>query len=197
MDLGAIILFKEKNMDPFLGEIRLFPWGWAPEGWLACEGQVLPFQSNVALASLLGNTYGGNGSTTFGLPDLRGRVALGQNVQASPIAPIMDTHARGTMGGSETVTMPQNSLLAHTHTTHVSNTPGNAGPAGNIPAISSNSLGAVSKPTYTSEDAADSVLVSLISTTVVPTQGLPMPNMQPSIVGYFCIATTGYYPPRP
>lgn len=70
-------------MDPFLGEIRLFPWGWAPAGWLPCEGQILPFNSNIALASLLGNRYGGNGSTTFGLPDLRGRVALGQNYVAS------------------------------------------------------------------------------------------------------------------
>ncbi len=180
-------------MDPFLGEIRLFPWGWAPEGWLPCEGQVLPFNSNVALASLLGKNFGGNGTTTFGLPDLRGRVALGQNFQASTLPPIMDTHALGSQGGSETVALPLTSLLAHTHATHVSNAPGTAGPSGNIPAISSNSVGAVAKPTYA---PAATNLVSLNSATVVPTQGLPMPNMQPSIVGCFCIATTGIYPPR-
>ncbi|WP_430445058.1 MAG: phage tail protein [Pseudomonas piscis] len=181
-------------MDPFLGEIRLFPWGWAPEGWLPCEGQILPFNSNVALASLLGKTFGGDGTTTFGLPDLRGRVALGQNLKPSTVPPIMDVHVLGTQGGTETVAMPQSSLLAHTHATHVSNTTGNAGPAGNIPAISSNTAGAVAKPTYA---LAANNPMRLNSATVAPTEGLPMQNMQPSIVGCFCIATTGTYPPRP
>ncbi|BAO63017.1 phage tail protein [Pseudomonas protegens] len=180
-------------MDPFIGEIRLFPWGWAPQGWLPCEGQVLPINSNVALASLLGKTYGGDGTTTFGLPDLRGRVALGQNYKVSTVDPIMDVHALGTKGGSETVTMPQSSVAQHNHATHVSNDPGNDGPYGNIPAVSSNSKGVAAKPTYT---AATGTLTSLNSATVTPTQGAAMPNIQPSIVGYFCIATTGVYPPR-
>ncbi|MDM5088549.1 tail fiber protein [Aeromonas bestiarum] len=183
----------EKNMDPFLGEIRLFPWGWAPEGWLPCEGQVLPFNSNVALASLLGKNFGGNGTTTFGLPDLRGRVALGQNFQASTLPPIMDVHALGSVGGSETVALPQSSVALHNHATHVSTDPGNDDPGGNIPAVSSNSKGVVAKPTYT---PATGTLTALNNATVTPTPGTPMPNMQPSIVGYFCIATTGIYPPR-
>ncbi|MEN5094101.1 tail fiber protein [Pseudomonas protegens] len=180
-------------MDPFIGEIRLFPWGWAPQGWLPCEGQVLQINSNVALASLLGKTYGGNGTTTFGLPDLRGRVALGQNYRASTVDPIMDVHALGSIGGSETVTMPQNSVALHNHATHVSTDPGNDDPAGNIPAVSSNSKGAAAKPTYA---VATGALISLNPATITQTQGAAMPNMQPSIVGCFCIATTGIYPPR-
>jgi len=180
-------------VDPFIGEIRLFPWGWAPEGWLPCEGQVLPINTHVALASLLGKTYGGDGTTTFGLPDLRGRVALGQNFRASAVDPIMDQHLLGTKGGSETVTMPFSSLAQHSHAAHVSIEPGNDDPAGNIPAVSSNTKGVMAKPTYT--PATDN-LVTLNSHTVTPTSGAPMQNMQPSIVGYFCIATTGVYPPR-
>lgn len=180
-------------MDPFVGEIRLFPWGWAPEGWLPCEGQTLQINTNVALASLLGKTYGGNGTTTFGLPDLRGRVALGQNFRASTVDPIMDVHALGTMGGSETVVLPQSSVALHNHSAHVSTAPGTAGPSGNIPAVSSNSVGAVAKSTYVSATGAQ---IHLNSATVTPTPGAPMPNMQPSVVGYFCIATTGIYPPR-
>ncbi|WP_409286041.1 phage tail protein [Pseudomonas protegens] len=180
-------------MEPFLGEIRLFPWGWAPEGWLPCEGQILPFNSNVALASLLGKTFGGNGTTTFGLPDLRGRVALGQNLQAITSPVIIDIHLLGSKGGTETVSLPASSLALHTHTTHVSSAVGTSGPQDSIPAISSKTNGQEAKPTYV---PATTDLVALNSATVAPTQGLPMTNIQPSIVGCFCIATTGIYPPR-
>jgi microcystin-dependent protein len=145
------------------------------------------------LASLLGKNFGGNGTTTFGLPDLRGRVALGQNFQASTLPPIMDVHALGSVGGSETVALPQSSVALHNHATHVSTDPGNDDPGGNIPAVSSNSKGVVAKPTYT---PATGTLTALNNATVTPTPGTPMPNMQPSIVGCFCIATTGIYPPR-
>ncbi|MGC5703091.1 tail fiber protein [Pseudomonas sp. NFXW11] len=180
-------------MEPFVGEIRLFPWGWAPEGWLPCEGQILPFNSNVALASLLGKTFGGNGTTTFGLPDLRGRVALGQNLLAITSPVIMDSHLLGTHGGTETVSLPTTSLALHNHTTHVSSAAGTSGPLNGIPAISSKTNAQEAKPTYV---PATSDLVALNSATVTPTQGLPMTNIQPSIVGCFCIATTGIYPPR-
>jgi microcystin-dependent protein len=183
-----------KNMDPFLGEIRLFPWGWAPSGWLPCEGQILPFNTYVALASLLGTRFGGNGSTTFGLPDLRGRTAIGQNAVAST-NPVLGVHALGSAGGSETVALGVNTLATHTHGTHVSNAAGTTGPAGAIPAVSSNSSGAASRATYVT--AAGSDLVALNSATVAPTPGTPVANMQPSIVGGFFIATNGIYPPRP
>ncbi len=92
-------------MDPILGQIILWPLNWVPEGWLACNGQELPIQSNAALYSLLGTTYGGNGSTTFRLPDLRNRVPVGVNTGPEV----------GQTGGSstKTVTVP---LPPHTHT---------------------------------------------------------------------------------
>jgi microcystin-dependent protein len=184
-------------MDPFLGEIRLFPWGWAPSGWLTCEGQILPFNSNVALASLLGNCYGGDGKTTFGLPDLRGRAALGQNpVPSIDPNPVIAVHALGSSGGTETVTLNASSLAIHTHGTHVSSTAGTlTTPTSGIPAVSSTSTGLLSKPTYIT--AVGSVLINLNSATVAPTPAIPVVNMQPSIVGCFCIATSGIYPTRP
>lgn len=182
-------------MDPFVGEIRLFPWGWAPSGWLACEGQILPFNNYVALASLLGNLYGGDGRTTFGLPDLRGRTALGQNAVAS-VSPALGVHALGSVGGSETVTLGATALVTHTHGTHVSDAIGaNTGPAGGIPAVSANAAQLQSRPVYVT--AAGSTPVSLNSATVVAAPGTPVANMQPSIVGCFCIAVSGIYPPRP
>ncbi|WP_421546573.1 phage tail protein [Pseudomonas sp. QD4] len=186
-------------MDPFLGEIRLFPWGWAPNGWLACEGQILNFQTYVALASLLGNRYGGDGRTTFGLPDLRGRVAMGVNLVASTVDPIIGVHALASIGGTETVALGSSALPVHSHTAYASDAPGTMGPAGGIPAVSSNSAGAVFKPTYVTANTTTppSALVALNSATVGFTQGLPLENMQPSIVGFFCIATSGIYPPRP
>ncbi|NBF09681.1 phage tail protein [Pseudomonas sp. Fl4BN1] len=185
-------------MDPFVGEIRLFPWGWAPQGWLVCEGQLLPFQQYVALASLLGTRFGGNGSTTFGLPDLRGRVALGVNTVAST-NPFIEVHPLASTKGTETVTLGPDALPAHTHTAYVADAAGTTGPSGGIPAISSNSAGAVFKPTYVAANTTTppTDLVGLNTSSVLPTQGLPMENMQPSIVGCFCIATSGVYPPRP
>lgn len=182
-------------MDPFVGEIRLFPWAWAPSGWLPCEGQILQFSTYVALASLLGNRYGGDGRTTFALPDLRGRTALGQNSVAS-VNPVIGVRPLGSFGGSETVALGTNTLVQHTHGTHVSDSAGsNASPAGGIPAVCANAAAVVSRSTYVT--AAGSALVPLNSATVVPTPGTPIQNMQPSVVGCFCIATSGIYPPRP
>ncbi|BCQ62766.1 Microcystin-dependent protein [Pseudomonas sp. NFPP10] len=180
-------------MEPFLGEIRLFPWSWAPQGWLLCQGQILDVVNYTALASLLGDRYGGDGKTTFGLPDLRGRAALGENPVAST-SPVLGVHELGSMDGAEWVALTLNNLPAHNHVANVAVTAGTGGPAGNIPAISSTSKGAVSKPTYVAY--ADKDRVTINPTTVVTTLGYPLPNMQPSIVGNFCIAVTGTYPPR-
>ncbi|AGL85325.1 microcystin dependent MdpB family protein [Pseudomonas sp. Eqa60] len=180
-------------MEPFLGEIRLFPWAWAPQGWLLCQGQVLAVNDYMALATLLGNRYGGDGRTTFGLPDLRGRAALGENLGAST-APLLDLRELASMDGTELVALNASNLATHSHIANVSTAAGVAGPAGNIPAISSNSKGAVSRSTYVA--FGDTSHVTLNITTVVSPPGLPMLNIQPSIGGNFCIAITGTYPPR-
>lgn len=97
---------KEKNMaEPFLGEIRLFGFTFAPQGWAFCDGQLLPIVQNQALFSLLGTTYGGNGSTTFALPDLRGRVAIHRS----------DSFPIGLSGGEVTHTLTVAEMPTHTH----------------------------------------------------------------------------------
>lgn len=96
--------------EPFLGEIHIVPYNFAPRGYAFCAGQLLPIAQNTALFSLLGTTFGGNGTTTFALPDLRGRVIVGAG-QGPGLANI----DLGQVGGSETATLTQNQLPAHSH----------------------------------------------------------------------------------
>src|ERR1700755_795870 len=95
---------------PFLGEIRIFPYNFAPRGYAFCQGQILSIAQNTALFSLLGTTYGGNGQTTFALPDLRGRVPVG--IGQGPGLAAIDL---GQMAGAESVSLVVNQLPAHTH----------------------------------------------------------------------------------
>src|SRR5687768_12269569 len=97
--------------DPFVAEIRIFPFNFAPRGWAWCNGQLLPLSQNTALFSLLGTTYGGDGKSTFALPDLQGNAAMhpGQG-------PGLSLHDLGEVGGSETVTLLESEIPAHTHT---------------------------------------------------------------------------------
>src|SRR5260221_7436069 len=97
--------------DPILATIFMFAGNFAPRGYMFCQGQLLAISQNAALFSLLGTTYGGNGTTTFGLPDLRGRLPVGMG--AGPGLPPVE---QGEMAGSPTVTLTQNSMPAHTHT---------------------------------------------------------------------------------
>src|SRR4029078_3691845 len=97
-------------MDPFVAEIRIFPFNFAPKGWAFCDGQLLPLSQNTALFSLLGTTYGGDGKSTFALPDLQGRSAMhpGQG-------PGLSLHDLGESGGSETVTLLESEIPSHSH----------------------------------------------------------------------------------
>ncbi|WP_236237223.1 phage tail protein [Pseudomonas faucium] len=168
----------------FLGEIRLFSFTVIPRGWLPCNGQVLPIQPYAALYSLLGTQYGGDGKTTFALPDLRGRVARCTSVNPLP-----------QKGGSETVMLPASAIYPHSHTVQVSNsTMGNGGPAGRFPATNVSSTNSTpAQPTYVNADP--SKLVALHPDTIASTPAqTPVPNMQPSICLSYCIATMGAYP---
>src|SRR6476659_1090777 len=97
--------------DPFVAEIRIFPFNFAPKGWAFCDGQLLPLSQNTALFSLLGTTYGGDGKSTFALPDLQGSAPMhpGQG-------PGLSLHDLGEMSGSESVTLLQSEIPGHTHT---------------------------------------------------------------------------------
>src|SRR6185295_7015639 len=100
--------------DPFVAEIRIFPFNFAPRGWAWCDGQLMPISQNTALFSLLGTTYGGDGKSTFALPDLEGSAPMhpGQG-------PGLSLHDLGETGGSETVTLLESEIPSHSHTARV------------------------------------------------------------------------------
>lgn len=104
--------------DPFLGQIEIFGFNFPPKRWVACNGQLLSIQQNQALFSLLGTTFGGNGVTTFALPDLRGRVPVGVGKDFQQVA-----WTRGQVGGTETVTLTSDQIPAHTHLVWASSAP--------------------------------------------------------------------------
>jgi microcystin-dependent protein len=117
-------------VDQYLGEIRLVPYTFAPTGWALCAGQLLPINQNQALFALLGNTYGGDGKTTFALPDLRGRVPLGAGTGATG-----STYPVGSTGGEETVKLAVGQLPAHSHPVHAnSGAATTKEPVGGVPA---------------------------------------------------------------
>jgi microcystin-dependent protein len=172
-------------MDPFVAEIRIFPFNFAPKGWAWCDGQILPLSQNTALFSLLGTTYGGDGKSNFALPDLQGCAPMhpGQG-------PGLSLHDLGETGGSETVSLLESEIPAHTHTlrgdANVSETPDPAG----------NSLGRGSSVNAYQTDSTNN-LVSMAPEALVPAGGdQPHNNLQPYLTVFFCIALQGVYPPR-
>jgi len=165
--------------DPFLGEIRLFSFNFAPQGWATCDGQLLQINQNNALYSLLGIMYGGDGKTNFNLPDLRGRTGL----------QFATGYAQGTKSGVEGITLTQSQVPAHIHSLQASTnaTTLNA-PSGNAFATSPTAY-----PIYA--DVANLVPVNT-GTIGLEGGGTAHNNMQPFLVINFCIALTGIYPPR-
>ena len=161
--------------EPFLSEIRIFSFGYAPRGWALCNGQLLPINQNQALFSLLGTTYGGNGQTNFALPDLRGRV---------PIS--FGNHSLGENGGEQAHTLSISELPTHTHV--LSAQSGNA----TTPIPGGNLLGAANN-LY----AAPTNLTPLSPTMVTNVGGSQAHlNMQPFLTLTFCIALQGIFPSR-
>lgn len=169
--------------DPFVAEIRIFPFNFAPRGWAWCDGQLMPLSQNTALFSLLGTTYGGNGKSTFALPDLMGRTPMhpGQG-------PGLSLHDLGETGGSETVTLLESEIPAHTHAVRALNDDGlSETPVGNAPA----------KNKFYNTDNGQP-LVAMSGSALAPAGGsTPHNNMQPYLTFYFNIALQGVFPPRP
>jgi microcystin-dependent protein len=177
-------------MEPFLGQITLFPFNFAPKGWAFCQGQLLPISQNTALFSLLGTYYGGNGTTTFGLPDLRGRVPVGQGQ-----GPGLSNYAIGSMQGVETVTLLAPQSPPHSHPFPAFAVPATTNaPSGALPAQGhSTGRGAPAVNTYAPPQTA----VPLASGQVGPAgNGQPHNNLQPYLTLNWCIAMQGIYPPR-
>lgn len=169
--------------DPFVAEIRMFPFNFAPRGWATCDGQVLPISQNTALFSLLGTTYGGNGVSTFALPNLQGCVPLGTGQ-----GPGMTDRVLGEMSGSAAVTLLESEIPLHTHTVQGSAQSATSNePAGMLPAA-----------TLAAAYGSSAPVVEMAPQAIAPTGGgLPHNNMQPFLTLQFCIALQGVYPPRP
>ena len=172
--------------DPFVAEIRIFPFNFAPKGWAWCNGQLLPLSQNTALFSLLGTTYGGDGKSNFALPDMQGNAPMhtGQG-------PGLSLHDLGEMSGSETVTLLQSEIPSHPHTMKASgDAADNNQPGGNMaakPAGRGNNL-------YVT---TTSPLVAMNNSALTPTGGdQPHNNMMPYLTLYFNIALQGVFPPR-
>jgi microcystin-dependent protein len=169
-------------MNPYIGEIRIFSGNFAPKGWAFCNGQLLSIQSNTALFSLLGTYYGGNGTTTFGLPDLRSRVPVhqGQGLGLSP-------YNVGQIGGNENITLLTQQLPQHNHTVATATTASSNKPANNYWAD------ATGGNMYSAGPATGTLNGQAMSY-----QGntLPHNNIQPYLAVSFIIATQGIFPPR-
>lgn len=163
---------------PYLSEVRVFSFAFAPKGWAQCNGQILPINQNQALFALLGTTYGGNGQTTFALPNLRGRVAIGMG----------NGHVLGEQGGEIAHTVQINEMPAHSHQVN-----------------SSMGVASTNDPTQglfaTPNVPRGNTLYSPTTNSAAPLltnagSGQPHSNMMPSSVLNFCIALQGIFPSR-
>lgn len=174
--------------EPFLGEIRMFGGNFAPAGWAFCNGQLLSISQNTALFSILGTYFGGDGQTTFGLPDLRSRVPVNQGQ-----GPGLSAYTPGQQGGSEQIALLQNQMPAHTHTVSASGAAATSSTAaGNLLATATAARGQSAPEIYGSTAPA------IMNATMINSAGnsLPHANIQPFLCVTFIIALQGIYPSR-
>lgn len=173
--------------DPFIGEIRIVPFNFAPQGWADCNGQMLAINQNQALFSLLGTNYGGNGTTTFGLPDLRGRFPMHEGT-----GPGLSWHTLGERAGTETHTLLPTQMPAHNHTAALLASGGEgdrSDPSGAYPARAEEPLQPYAGSTSTSMGAGG-VQVGLAG------NSQPVSHMPPYLCLRFIIALQGIFPSR-
>jgi len=168
-------------MEPFLGQLMLVPYNFAPQGWAFCNGQIMSIAQNTALFSLLGTTYGGNGQTTFALPDLRGRIAV-----SAGQGPGLQNYSLGETAGSEAVTLISSQMPAHTH----------------VVGASTGSAQATPDNAFPGSDTSTQIYDLAASTTMNPQMiqpaggSQPHENRQPYLVLNYIIALQGVYPSR-
>jgi microcystin-dependent protein len=169
--------------EPFLAEIRMFAGNFAPQGWAFCDGSILPIAQNTALFSLLGTTYGGNGQTTFALPDLRGRYAMNAGN-----GPGLTPRVLGEVSGEENHTLVTAETPAHSHSVGcVVDAGADSGrPNGNLPSVSASTI-------YASTPADQAMNSSMIG---ISGGSQPHNNMPPYLCVNFIIALNGIYPAR-
>lgn len=163
--------------EPFLAEVRIVGFNFAPRGWAFCDGQILPINQNQSLYSLLGTTYGGDGRTSFALPDLRGRTPIHRG----------DGHTLGQKSGAETITLTAGEMPSHSHAFNGSgNNATDVAPSGKVLGTSVNEI----------YRATTSNSVTLQSSLFNTGGGQAHNNMQPYLAVNFCIALQGLFPSR-
>jgi microcystin-dependent protein len=173
--------------NPFVAEIRIFPFNFAPVGWAMCNGQLLPISQNTALFSLLGTTYGGNGTSNFALPNLQGSAPM-----APGQGPGLSSYELGQSGGSATVTLLGSEMPAHSHPAGCdSGAASQLSPANGMWASSSG--GRTPPPLYSNATPNVAMSASALGLTG---GNQPHNNLQPYLGLNFCIALTGVFPPR-
>jgi microcystin-dependent protein len=172
--------------DPFVAEIRIFPFNFPPKGWAWCNGQLLPISQNTALFSLLGTYYGGDGKSTFGLPNLQGSVPL--HVGGNQPGPGLSMYDLGESGGVDAVTLLTTETPSHTHSVMAQTIDQGDN---RIPSPSLNLGNTQMYSTAPANGTLDSTAVSAYG------GGLPHNNLMPYLTLYFNIALQGVYPPRP
>lgn len=171
--------------DPFVAEIRIVGFNFAPKGWAFCDGQILPISQNTALFSLLGTTYGGNGQSIFALPNLQGR-----SVMQPGQGPGLSLRDLGETGGSETVTLLESEIPSHSHALNANALPGSATLAAPTQGLSRSGGGSAYKATPTPT-------APMAGQAVTPNGGSqPHNNMMPYLTMNYIIALQGVFPPR-
>jgi microcystin-dependent protein len=173
--------------NPFLSEIRIMSFSFAPRGWTMCNGQLLPINQNQALFSLLGTTYGGNGQTNFQLPDLRGRIPISMGAG----------HTLGERAGTESVTLNISQLPAHTHFVVASNADATQGPGGRDPTNAALAKAAAAPLPATAVNifGTGTPGLPMAANILGPTGGnQPHNNVEPFLALNFCIALQGIFP---
>lgn len=171
--------------DQFVAEIRIFPFSFAPRGWAFCDGQLMSISQNTALFSLLGTTYGGNGTSNFALPDLQGRAPMhpGQG-------PGLSLHDLGETSGSETVTLLESEIPSHAHGVLANINPSNLAAPSAARSFARAAPGSAYKATTQN-------IVAFNSSAIAPAGGdQPHNNMMPYLTLNFCIALQGIFPAR-
>ena len=170
--------------DPFVAEIRMFGFNFAPTGWAFCNGQIMSIAQNTALFSLIGTYYGGNGQTTFALPDLRGRVPM--HVGQGPGLP---SYSIGQMGGETDHTLLATEMPAHSHALNADNNNG----AQSVPSAALPARDPSGSPAY-----GTGVNTTMAATAISQAGGSqPHNNLQPYLAIHYCIALQGIFPARP
>jgi microcystin-dependent protein len=174
-------------MDPYIAAIYPWPMDWAPQGFMFCHGQILNIKEYQALCSVIGTTYGGDGVTTFALPNLTGRVPVGVSRQIG----------QGVAFGSNTTTLILNTLPAHSHTANAYSEGGTTSvPTGNLMANTKGADGAGTDKDYVDAAAAGTLKAMAAATIGSTGKGAPFSIVQPTTAMNFIICVQGAYPPR-